>query len=336
MQRVTLAHVAARAGVSPTAASLILNGKQNTGLSADTHKRVVEAASELNYRPNLMARGLRVERSATLGFVSDRIASSRYAGSMIRGALQTARSRDHTMFVTETDGDRGEQDRAIEALLDRQVDAIVLATVTGRVELPRQPLPVPLVLLNGTTGADEYAAVLPDEEGGARQAAQHLIGLGHRRVHVLGTSDPAHWTIPVRRRIESLHREFAEHGVDVVDVDLDEPVWDPDTGFDTATRAVRDHGPVTAVVALNDSLAAGAYEGFRAAGLDVPRDVSVVSFDDDEIVSFLRPRLTTVALPFEAMGRRAIELALGGAPEPREHLEPMTLRLRASTRPASA
>ncbi|BCW86661.1 transcriptional regulator (plasmid) [Arthrobacter sp. NicSoilE8] len=333
--RITLADVAERAGVSRTAASLILNGRENTRLSVDARRRVFEAAEALNYRPNLMARGLRMEKSATLGFVSDRIASTRYAGPMIRGALRAARERNHTLFVTETEGDLREQELAIEALLDRQVDALILATVTGTIMMPERQLPVPLVILNGSPGPGGFTSVLPDEENGGRQAARHLIQLGHRRVHILGTSEPEYWTVPVRRRIESLLSEFSKAGVEVVQVALDRPVWDFETGLDTSTRAVNGHGPVTAVVALNDTLAAGAYEGFRQAGLVVPDDVSIVSFDDDDIVSVLRPQLTTVALPFEAMGRRAVEIALDGhTATVGEHLEQMHLRLRDSTRAA--
>ncbi|WP_455835805.1 substrate-binding domain-containing protein [Pseudarthrobacter siccitolerans] len=276
-----------------------------------------------------------MEKSATLGFVSDRIASTRYAGPMIRGALRAAREQDHTLFVTETEGDLQEQERAIEALLDRQVDALILATVTGAILMPERQLPVPLVVLNGSAGPGEYLSVLPDEEGGGEQAASHLINLGHRRVHILGTSEPQYWTVPVRRRIESLLSAFLGAGVEVVQIPLDKPVWDFEAGLDTATRAVEQHSPVSAVVALNDALAAGAYEAFRQAGLSIPDDVSVVSFDDDDIVSFLRPQLTTVALPFETMGRRAVEMALSTAPFPaREHLEKMHLQLRHSTRPA--
>ncbi|MEV4954070.1 LacI family DNA-binding transcriptional regulator [Paenarthrobacter nitroguajacolicus] len=332
--RITLADVAERAGVSRTAASLILNGRENTRLSVDARRRVFEAAEALNYRPNLMARGLRMDKSATIGFVSDRIASTRYAGPMIRGALRAARERDHTLFVTETEGDLREQELAIEALLDRQVDALILATVTGTIMMPERQLPVPLVVLNGSAGPGEYHSVLPDEKSGGRQAASHLIDLGHRRVHILGTSEPEYWTVPVRRRIESLLSEFSKGGVEVVQVALDRPVWDFETGLDTATRAVAKHGPVTAAIALNDTLAAGAYEGFRQAGLVIPDDVSIVSFDDDDIVSVLRPHLTTVALPFEAMGRRAVELALDQTATVGEHLEQMHLRHRDSTRRA--
>ncbi len=333
--RITLADVAERAGVSRTAASLILNGRENTRLSVDARRRVFEAAEALNYRPNLMARGLRMDKSATIGFVSDRIASTRYAGPMIRGALRAARERDHTLFVTETEGDLREQELAIEALLDRQVDALILATVTGTIMMPERQLPVPLVVLNGSAGPGEYRSILPDEENGGRQAARHLIDLGHRRVHILGTSEPEYWTVPVQRRIESLLSEFSRAGVEVVQVALDRPVWDFETGLDTASRAVEEHGPVTAVVALNDTLAAGAYEGFRQEGLMIPDDVSIVSFDDDDIVSVLRPQLTTVALPFEAMGRRAVEIALDvQAAAAGEHLEQMHLRHRDSTRRA--
>ncbi|KUO05243.1 hypothetical protein AQJ67_07645 [Streptomyces caeruleatus] len=336
--RVTLTDVAAHAGLSTTAVSLILNGKTGTGLSEDAHRRVFASALELGYRPNLMARGLRTEKSATLGFVSDHIASTRYAGPMIRGALHAARERSHTMFITETEGERAEQERAIQALLDRGVDALVIATVTGRAVLPERRPAVPVVLLNGTSPDEPYASVLPDEAEGARQAAEHLITLGHRRVHLLGMPpqlyDHPLITPQVKRRIEGLLSAFRAAGVDVVPIPYKREAWDAETGFETASRALRDAAPVGAVVALNDAIAAGAYEAFRSAGLEIPQDVSVVSFDDDGIVSFLRPRLSTVALPYEAMGRRSVELALEGA-APGEYLEAMELRVRESARPVA-
>jgi LacI family transcriptional regulator len=161
-----------------------------------------------------------------------------------------------------------------------------------------------------------HISVLPDETAGGWQAAEHLISLGHRKVHLFGVpthlDDPARVTAQVHRRIQSLAKTFRDAGIEAVSVPHEPECWDADAGFDTASRALRDAAPVRAVVALNDAIAAGAYEAFRSVGLRIPEDRSVVSFDDD-IVSFLRPRLSTVALSFEAMGRRAVELALDGA-----------------------
>ncbi|MFE4079125.1 hypothetical protein [Paenarthrobacter sp. YIM B13468] len=105
--------------------------------------------------------------------------------------------------------------------------------MTGRVIVPQRRLPVPVVVLNGSTGAGEYLSVLPDE--GRRAAsgrAPHT--LGHRRVHILGTSEPQHWTVAVRRRIESLLTEFSKAGVDAVHVSLKRPLWDFEAGREKA------------------------------------------------------------------------------------------------------
>jgi LacI family transcriptional regulator len=240
---------------------------------------------------------------------------------------------DHTLFVTETEGDPVEQSRAIDALLDRGVDALVIASVTGRVDLPDKPLGVPVVLLNGVDRLNGYVTVLPDEVGGARQAAELLVGLGHRRVHVLGVpanlDDEDAVTIQVRRRVGTLVDVFDGAAVEVVPVPSEDVIWDVSAGYEAAMRAMEIDPDVRAVVALNDALAAGAYGAFHEAGRRIPDDVSIVSFDDDDVVSFLRPELTTVALPFEAMGRRAVELALSDA-APGEYLEAMHLRVRGS------
>src|SRR6476661_8940096 len=115
--RVTLADVALRAGLSKTAASMVLNGREGTRLSADAHQRVFRAAEELGYRPNLAARSLRTQKTATIAFISDIVATTRFAGDMIRGALDAAREHDHVLLIAETQGDESFEQYAIEAML---------------------------------------------------------------------------------------------------------------------------------------------------------------------------------------------------------------------------
>ena len=130
--RATLADVARRAGLSKTAASMVLNGREGTRLSAEAHQRVFAAAEELGYRPNLAARSLRTRKTATIAFVSDIVATTRFAGDLIRGALDAARERDHVLLITETQGDATFEQYAIEAMLDRQVDGVIYAAMATR------------------------------------------------------------------------------------------------------------------------------------------------------------------------------------------------------------
>src|SRR5438094_10049508 len=126
-RRVTLADVAQRAGLSTTAASRVLNGREGTRLSDDARKRVLAAAKELGYRPNPAARSLRLNKTATIALISDTVVTTRFAGAMIRGALNAARERDHVVLITETQGDPDIERDAIAAMLHRQGGGVIYA-----------------------------------------------------------------------------------------------------------------------------------------------------------------------------------------------------------------
>ncbi|MGX9901452.1 LacI family DNA-binding transcriptional regulator [Arthrobacter sp. SA17] len=174
--RVTLADVAHRAGLSSAAASLILNDRPDTRLSTDARERVLAAAKELGYRPNVAARGLRTDRTNTIGFISDEVTVTRYASGQIQGALRAAEEADHVVLVLETGDDREREARAVEAVLDRQVDGIIFAAMRSReIELPPLPSTTKVVLLNATN-ANIESAVLPAEfEGGGLLSARSLM-----------------------------------------------------------------------------------------------------------------------------------------------------------------
>ncbi|TCC00690.1 LacI family DNA-binding transcriptional regulator [Micromonospora zingiberis] len=334
--RVTLADVAKRAGLSKTAASMVLNGREGTRLSAEAHQRVFAAAEELGYRPNVAARSLRTRKTATIAFVSDIVATTRFAGGLIRGALDAARERDHVLLITETQGDAAFEQYAIEAILDRQVDGVIYAAMaTRRLAVPPAILSGPVVLLNATS-AEKLPCVLPDDERAGVTVAETLLGHGHRdRIALIGRNrqkerDPE-ISLAAEARLRGIRATLAAAGVKLLSETFC-PEWLPEHGY-TATRALlgRPERP-TAIICMNDRLAFGAYQALGEAGLTIPNDISVISFDDDPTASWLRPRLSTAALPHEQMGRRAVELLLDGEAESPSFV-PMPLRRRRSVGP---
>ena len=332
-KRATLADVARRAGLSMSAASMILNGRPDTRLSQDAHDRVHAAAAALGYRPNVAARGLFTGKTATIGFVSDVVATTRFASGLIKGALDAARDAQHVMFVAETEGMPEREEEAIAALLDRQVDGIVFATMRAReLFVPDLPEGIAAVMLNATSGRYPRA-VLPDEESGGRAAVQHLLDRGHRDgIALIGHSEKEERDLfrssTVARRVTGVRSAMTAAGAEFV-WERSIWLWDPDEGYAAAKQLIEDVPGVRAIVCMNDRLAFGAYQALAEAGLEVPGDVSIVSFDNDELAAYLRPGLTTVALPHEEMGRRAVETLLGTGDEG-EILVPMPLVERAS------
>ncbi len=177
-KRVTLADVARLAGLSSSAASMILTGRPDTRLSAEAHERVHAAAAQLGYRPNVAARALRTDKTRTIAFISDYVATTRFASGLIRGALEEAERANHVMLVLETGGEPAREVQAIEAALDRQVDGIIFAAMRAReVFVPDLPASTKVVMLNGTSSRFT-CSVLPDEFGGGRTAVRLLHDAG--------------------------------------------------------------------------------------------------------------------------------------------------------------
>lgn len=335
-KRVTLVDVAKLAGMSTTAASMILNGRPDTRLSQDAHDRVNAAATQLGYRPNVAARGLRTDKTLTIGFISDLVATTRFASGLIKGALDAAEKAGHVVLVLETGGEPAREAEAIAAVLDRQVDGILFATMRAReLFVPELPIDTPVVMLNATNPRHRQS-VLPDEQAGGRAAVELLVAAGHRDgIALIGQNDEVERDVfrsaTVAKRIFGIRSAMAEHGLSFV---AEESIWlwEPADGYRAAAELLARRRDITAMLCLNDRVAFGVYQALADAGLRVPTDVSVVSFDNDELAAYLRPGLTTIALPHEAMGRRAVELLLGGATGEQE-LIPMPVMTRASVAP---
>jgi LacI family transcriptional regulator len=332
-KRVTLSDVARLAGLSPTAASMILTGRTDTRLSAEAHRRVHEAASQLGYRPNIAARALRTDTTRTIAFISDYVATTRYASGLIRGALEAAEAASHVLLLLETGGEPEREVEAIEAALDRQVDGIIFAAMRAReVFVPALPAATRVVMLNGTSS--RFATtVLPDEYEGGRSAVRLLHEAGLRDgIALIGYNRLAEQGLfrseTVARRVAGIYAMMEEYGLAFL---AEETCWEwePHHGYELVGKALRQYPGIRALLCLNDRLAFGAYQALAAAGLSVPGDVSIVSCDNDEIAGYLRPGLTTIALPHEEMGRWSVQLLLGNE-SPGEHLVPMPVVARAS------
>lgn len=332
-KRVTLADVARLAGLSPSAASMILTGRPDTRLSAEAHRKVHEAAAQLGYRPNLAAQALRTDKTRTIAFISDYVATTRYANGLIRGALQAAQEAGHVLLLLETGGEPDREVQAIEAALDRQVDGIIFAAMRAReVFVPKLPAAMRVVMLNGTSTRFPIS-VLPDEFAGGRSAVDLLVAAGHREhIALVGHNRIAEQGLfrseTVARRIDGIRAAMDEHGLRFV---AEESCWEwePHHGFEL-TRKILAHRPdVRALLCLNDRLAFGAYQALSEANRTVGDEISVVAFDNDEIAGYLRPGLTTIALPHEEMGRKSVELLLGQSDQG-EHLVAMPVITRAS------
>jgi LacI family transcriptional regulator len=302
----TIQDVATRAGVSATTVSHVLNKVATARVRDATRRRVEVAAAELGYAPNGLARGLRKRRSHTLALLSDRIATTPFAGGIILGAQEKAAELGWVLMLYGTGDDPEVEQREIRTLLQYQVDGVLYATWYHRqISVPPELLRVPVVLLDCTSEDAGFASVVPDEYGAGYNATQELIRHGHRRIgFVTNTDDVPATAGRLRGYRDALKDAGIRYHKELVAADVSETPG----GYRTALRLLTATDNLTAIFAYNDRMAMGVYRAARELGLDIPNDLSVISIDNQEIIAEgLYPGLTTLALPHYEIGAWAVQ-----------------------------
>jgi LacI family transcriptional regulator len=299
-------------------------------ISEDTRHRVLRAAAEMNYRPNVMARSLRTAVDRPVAILSDTLATEPWGGELLEGCLFEAAQRGRLATVGETRRDPVLADALVEMFLNEQIETFVVASVYPReIELPTSLRGRRVVMLNCAATDRAVPAVLPDEVDAGRQAGQLLLDQGLAG-HVWLVGDRAqHAYAPGRDREQGLGRELGRAGYEVV-ATLD-CAWEPEAAYEVVTAALERRPMPSVLICLNDRIAFGAYQALTERGLSVPGDVAVLAFEASILAGWLRPAVTSVDRPLRAMGRRAVELLLGGEPPNGHELLPMTLHVREST-----
>jgi LacI family transcriptional regulator len=298
---VGIREVAAAAGVSVTTVSHVLNDTPHAQVRAETRERVIATAKELGYRPSRLARGLRTRRTQTIGLVGDSIATTPYAGQMIRGAQEAAQARGRTIVLFNTESDPVEEDRDLRALLGYDVEGVIYATMYHRVvSIPDILDDIPVVLLDSEPSGRDVPAVVPDEELGGRTATEELLAHGHR---VIGFVNDVHDIPAASGRLAGYREALGSAGVEF-DPDLvaaeESESWG---GYAAARRLLERADRPTALFCYNDRMAMGVYRAAAELGLRIPHDLSVVGFDDQQLITRgLYPELTSLALPHYDMG----------------------------------
>ena len=318
--------VAERAGVSQTTVSFVINRTVGMSIPPATQERVWEAVAELGYRPNAAAKSLRTSKTHSIGFVTDELASSPFAGDMIRGAQDAAWQYEHLLMIVNTVGDPKIERAAVEELLERRVDGIVYAAMAHKEVTPPENLRVvPAILLNCFMPGGVYPMIRPDEVGGGFAATESLLRKGHRRIGLINIG-PDRVRLASEGRLEGYQRALEQFGVRFDDAIVRNGSADADDGYRFARELLDLPEPPTALFCGTDRMAMGAYDAARELGISIPGELSIVGFDDQQLVSrFLRPALSTVALPFYEMGRFAAEYLVKPAED--AAAEPLSDRL---------
>lgn len=308
----TIQDIAHLAGVGPGTVSRVLNDHPN--VSRKTREKVLAVINRMEYRPSFSARHMRTQRSHLIGFLNDEVATTPHAGDIIQGAQDIAWENGRFLMVISTGGNLERAEAAVEALLERDVEGIIYASMYHReIVLPNNADSVPMVLANCYDNGRKVPSVVPDEHGGGYNATKALLSKGHRRIGFINVY-PIEPGIPASiGRLAGYRQALLDGGAGYDETLVRFGFGHAESGYLLALELMRLREPPTALFCGNDRTAMGAYNALHELGLSIPKDVAIIGFDNQEIIATaLRPPLTTMQLPHYQMGRWAIERVLMG------------------------
>ena len=303
---VTIKDVARESGVNVSTVSRALNGEY--GVHAETREHVVAVAERLRYRPNRVARGLVTGQSHTLGLVVSDIRNPFFA-EVARGAEDAAYRAGYDLVLCNSDLDPEKQLRYLQSLVEKRVDGILMnsvASLNRRQQDQLAAMGVPIVLLNRGASGHAFSTISADNDAGGALAAEYLLKLGHRRIaHLTGPRHHGNMTERARGFVRAL--EAARMPVHPIVMHGKNNFAG---GMELAVKLLALHPDVTAIFVGSDTMAFGVMRALMEAGRQIPRDVSVVGFDNVELASIVHPPLTTIHQPKYEIGQAAVEILL--------------------------
>jgi DNA-binding LacI/PurR family transcriptional regulator len=303
---VTLHDLAKAVGCSVSTVSRALNNSDHP-VNDVTRERILAIANQLGYRPNMTARGLKMDRTFTIGLIVYNIASP-FTPVLIRGIQEYLRQHDYFSTIISTDWDSELESEAVHQLISRSIDGVIFVETwrdesNNTLDLANKPYVYVYRLFNGS-----YAnSVIVDEHYGAGLAVEHLVKLGHRRIAYI--NGPHDWAAS-KERLVGYQDVLAQYGIPYDPALVEEGTWEVQSGYHAAKKFLFIPDSPTAIFAANDLMALGAIYAIQDAGLNVPKDIAVVGYDDRDIASFSKPTITTVCSPSFEMGQLAAQLIL--------------------------
>jgi LacI family transcriptional regulator len=331
----TMSDVARVANVSIATVSHVINGTRF--VSAERVERVHAAMQELGYTPDATARSLRVGRTDTIGLVVPDNTNPFFA-ALARWIEEAGFEAGYTTILANSNERPDREHRYVSALVSKRVDGLILAPSRGDHETLARLLAnagTPVVIVDREAALPRADFVMYDNEGGSHEAARYLIELGHARIaYVAGPADTTSGT----ERVIGFRRALTEAGLAVSDNPVVEADFHFEGGRDACARLLGTGGRFTALFAANDLMAAGALRELATRGISVPRDMSLIGFDDAPLAKMLSPALTTIRQPPREMAQTAVSLLLSrvtgtDGSKPTRHVLPTALVVRESTAP---
>jgi LacI family transcriptional regulator len=305
---VTIKDISKQAAVSIATVSKVLNGDYSK-VSVETRDRILKVADELNYRPNLLARGLVSQQFHMIGLIIPDISNPYYA-DMARGMTDEALRFGYNAMISNTDQMHSREMSAIQSMAEYNVSGLILAGGTNTTPESQDLLKryrVPFVAVENYTKGMEYC-VYVDNYTGSYKAVTHLISRGHKQIAYITGFGSLH--APEDERLQGYEQAMADNNLPVNPYLLECGSYTLETGYRKTLQLLGRGIPFTAIACGNDLIALGAFRAIREHKLKVPQDISLVGFDDVYLSSTMEPRLTTVKQPAYEIGVYAIKMLL--------------------------
>lgn len=297
----TMRDIAVACGVSQATVSLVLGNAPGTRISAATREAVVAKAAELGYHRGVRA----VERRPVIGMLINEVTSTPHVAELIDGVAEAANEAGLLVSVLHTAGDEAAEAAALDHLAAVGAAGVIYARlVTQEVVPPLRLADRPAVLLNCTAPGDPYPSVVPGDLAAGLTATLALLDAGHRRIAFVGGEDAM---VAPRERLKGYRRALAMRDLPADPALVVKESWRISGGYAALKRLRELPDPPTAVFCYCDRSALGVYNAATELGLSIPRDLSVIGFDNESFTADMLPPLTTMELPHEDMARQAVE-----------------------------
>jgi DNA-binding LacI/PurR family transcriptional regulator len=339
----TIRDVAREAQVHPSTVSRVFSG--NASISEATRKRVLNAADNLGFQPNAIARSLKTQKTHTIGMVVPHVFEGFFDDSffpqIMRGMLEAAYQNQFRLIVGGSQGYKDEISQIRDIMQSSQADGIVVMSSRLDVDTVDRLLELntPFVLLGHPPkeNNDQISWVDADNQIATRIAVEYLISLGHKRIAYVG-GDPKNLT--TQERQQAYEDTMRNAGLSINPYWIDYGYFDEPGGYTAVQRmkTLGDEAP-TAYYAANDLMAVGVLRALSELGISVPKEVSVMGTNNSYLSQHTTPALTTVDVPYAEIGKKAVELLITQVTDlnktPSSYLEDCQLVLRSSTGPVA-
>jgi LacI family transcriptional regulator len=303
---VKLEDIARNTGFSvPTVSRVLTNS--DYPVNEKTREKILKAAQEMGYRPNIIARSLRTDRTKTVGIVIDDLLSP-FTPPIVRGIQDCLTEMEYVSLIINTDLNPDLEKSAVETLSSRPVDGIIFVEFTHKVKVTESlQWTKPTVFVHRLFGHRVPNSIVPDDYFNASLVIEHLYQLGHRKIGYVNGPETWH---SAQHRFKAYCDGLEAHSIALNPAWIQPGDWEQSSGYAAASRFLALNEKPTAIFAANDLMALGAIYAIQDAGLRVPEDIAVAGYDNRDFTSICRPQLTTVSLPVYEMGYTAGEMIL--------------------------